>query len=314
MADTFATQTALKSPSGADLNLYYQPAASNHERGIIQINHGLAEHAARYARFAAFLAKRGFHVYAHDHRGHGYTRAADAPSGVFSAKNGVEQVLQDVAAVQEQAQKIHSSLPLIMFGHSMGGLITLNHALRHPQNIRAAAVWNANFSAGFLGRIAQAFLAYERMRLGSDAISNILPRLTFRDWAKKVKNGRTMFDWLSRDPAEVEKYVNDPLCGWDASVGMWESVFDMIFYGANDRNYTVDARSIPFHLVGGGQDPATDNGRAVTDLAKRMRRLGFADVTGRIYEDTRHESLNEINRDGIMEDFSAWANRILTPS
>lgn len=312
MADTFATQTALKSPSGAELNLYYQPAANNHECGIIHINHGLAEHAARYARFASFLAKRGFHVYAHDHRGHGYTRASDAPSGVFGSKNGTELVLKDVSAVHEQVLNIHSSLPLIMFGHSMGGLITLNYVLRHPERIRAAAVWNANFSAGLVGRVAQGLLAYERMRLGSDAVSNILPTLTFRAWAKKVKNNKTMFDWLSRDPVEVEKYIRDPLCGWDASVGMWDCLFDLIFFGANDRNYPVEARSIPFHLVGGGQDPATDNGRAVTDLAKRMRRLGFADVTGRIYEDTRHESLNEINRDGIMEDFSAWANRVLT--
>ena len=311
MAERFATQTALKSPTGAELNLYYQPAAAGKERGIVQINHGLAEHAARYARFAAFLARQGFHVYAHDHRGHGFTKAPGAPSGVFAPSNGAELVLHDVSAVHHQILRIHSSLPVILFGHSMGGLITLNYVLKHPDNIHAAAVWNANFSAGVIGRIAKLILAYERMRLGSDAASNMLPRLTFRDWAKKVSDGRTMFDWLSRDPIEVDLYVDDPLCGWDASVGMWEDVFELIFYGANDRNFPEESRSIPFNLVGGGADPATDRGRAVADLARRMRKMGFADVTEKIYEETRHESLNEINREQVMQDFSVWANRVI---
>ena len=307
---TFATQTALRSPTGAELNLYYQRAATNNERGVLQINHGLAEHAARYARFAAFMAKQGFHVYAHDHRGHGFTKAPGAPSGVFGSENGTELVLQDVAAVHQQIQTIHAGMPIIMFGHSMGGLIALNYVLRYPQNIRAAAVWNANFSAGLLGRVAKGILGYERMRLGSDAVSNALPALTFRSWAAKIKDKRTSFDWLSRDPAEVDKYVNDPLCGWDASVGMWASVFELVFFGADDRNFSEESRSIPFHLVGGQHDPATNGGKAVTDLANRMRRLGY-DVTDRVYDQTRHESLNETNRDDIMKDFADWANQVV---
>lgn len=308
----FPETFSLESPTGASLNVNYQPATAD-ETAVLQINHGLAEHSARYARFAAFLAERGFHAYAHDHRGHGYTTAPDAALGIFAEDNGVDKVIVDVEAIHDLIAERHAGLPVIEFGHSMGGLITLNHVLRHPDRVTAAAVWNANFSAGILGQIAKGLLAWERMRLGSDVPSRIIPKLTFDAWAKKFKPQRTRFDWLSRDEMEVDKYVTDPLCGWDASVSMWRDVFDLIFYGASNANFRSVPKTMPFHLVGGEHDPATDGGKSVTVLAKRMRAMGFEDVTGRVYGDTRHESLNEVNRDGIMEDFSAWAHRVLHP-
>lgn len=308
----FPRNFRLESPTGASLNVHHAPATGK-QRAILQINHGLAEHSARYARFAGFMAARGFDVYAHDHRGHGATTAPDAPPRMFARADGAEKVIVDIGAIHNLIAERHPDLPVIIFGHSMGGLLALNYVLRHPAGVRAAAIWNANFSAGLPGRAAQALLAWERMRLGSDVPSRILPKMTFGAWNKSIKNARTDFDWLSRDPAEVDKYIADPLCGWDATVSMWIDVFDLIFFGANDSNFTGVPKSMPFFLVGGEGDPSTNGGRAVTALAKRMRKMGFSDVTGRIYGDTRHESLNEINRDGIMEDFSAWTHRVLHP-
>ncbi|WP_018428633.1 alpha/beta hydrolase [Hoeflea sp. 108] len=305
----FDIVTPLASPTGAELNLYirHSPVPA---RAAIQINHGLAEHAARYARFADFLAGHGYHVYAHDHRGHGSTRAPDAPTGRFAGKDGVDKVLGDVLAVHDRIAADHPGLPVIIFGHSMGGLIALNFVLRHSDRVAAAAIWNANFSAGILGRLAQAILAFERFRLGSDVPSRILPKLTFGDWAKKIADRRTDFDWLSRDPAEVDTYVADPLCGWDASVSMWIDVFELVFAGADDRNFAGVRKDLPFNLAGGQRDPATDGGKAVEALAARMRRMGFSNLVSRIYAETRHESLNEVNRDMIMADLARWLDAL----
>ena len=118
---------------------------------------------------------------------------------------------------------------------------------------------------------------------------------------------RTPFDWLSRDPEEVAKYIADPLCGWDASVSLWQDVFRFVFHGANDSNFSTVRRAMPFNLVGGEKDPATDGGKAVEALATRMRRMGFSNLVSKVYAETRHESLNEVNRNIIMEDFAAWA-------
>ncbi|HTV67297.1 MAG TPA: alpha/beta hydrolase [Rhizobiaceae bacterium] len=306
----FDHQRRLGSPTGAEINFYTKLTAGQ-PRGVIQINHGLAEHAERYGRFADAMAAHGFHTFAHDHRGHGHTRAPDAPPRMFARESGVDKVLADIGAVHSLIATEHPGLPVILFGHSMGGLIGLNYVLRHPERIHAAAIWNANFSAGLPGRAAQAVLAWERFRLGSDVPSRILPKMTFGDWSKKIANRRTDFDWLSRDPAEVDKYIADPLCGWDASVSMWQDVFRFVFLGADDGNFAKVPKDLPFNLIGGERDPATSGGKAVTALEKRMKTMGFSRVNARVYPETRHESLNEVNRNAITEDFAAWASQVV---
>ena len=306
----FDSRKTILSSSGAEVNLYVMEAEGP-ARGVVQVNHGLAEHAARYARFARALAGRGFATYAHDHRGHGYTKAPDAPRGSFGAGRTAGKVIADVAAVHDVIARERPRLPVIAFGHSMGSLVTMNFVLKHSDRIAGAAIWNGNFSAGLLGRVAQAVLAWERFRLGSDVPSRILPRLTFDAWAKQVSDGRTPFDWLSRDHAEVDKYVADPLCGWNPSVGMWQSIFEFVFAGADDRNFAGIRRDLPVNLVGGGSDPESDFGKTVAQLAGRMERMGFSNLVSTIYPDTRHESLNELNRDLITEDFVRWAEGVV---
>lgn len=302
---SFDPPTRISSPTGATLRLFRREAEGA-LRGVVQVNHGLAEHALRYERFADFLAGEGFATYAHDHRGHGGTRAPDAPRGSFG-RNGAAQVLADVAAVHERIADEQPGAPVIVFGHSMGGLIALNFAMRFPRKAAGVAIWNANFVAGPANLAARAVLAWERFRLGSDVPSRLLPRLTFQAWGAAVPGAQTAFDWLSRDEAEVAKYMRDPLCGWDASVGMWRDVFELARRGADDRGLAGVPRGMPFHLVGGGADPATEGGEAVTRLATRLRRNGFSNLRTTIYAETRHESLNELNRDIIMRDFAAWA-------
>jgi alpha-beta hydrolase superfamily lysophospholipase len=296
------------SPTGAVLSQTVT-MADGKPVGVVQVNHGMAEHSARYDRFADALAAAGFHVYVHDHRGHGRTKAVDAVPGRFAASDGVEKLLADIDAIHDQIAVEQPGLPLIIFGHSMGGIVALNSVLRRSSHLAGAAIWNANFSPGLLGRVGQAILAWEKFRLGSDVPSRILPKLTFQDWAKKIPNHRTSADWLSRDPTEVDKYVADPLCGWDASVSMWQDVFKMVFTGGDDRSFASVRRDLPFHLAGGGADPSTVNGKAVEELAARMRNMGFSNLVSKVWPETRHESLNDINRDEVTADFIGWAKR-----
>lgn len=305
----FDTQRQLDSSSGARLNLYSTIPAN--PVAAIQINHGLAEHAARYARFASVLHAHGFATYAHDHRGHGATKADNAPLGSFGATHAADKVLADVGAVHDLIVTELPGVPVILFGHSMGALIGMNFVLKQSPRLAGAAIWNGNFSAGLLGRAAQAILAWERFRLGSDVPSRLLPKLTFDAWSRKTTDGRTAFDWLSRDTNEVDAYVADPLCGWNASVGMWTTVFDLIFSGADDRNFTAIRRDLPLNIAGGAQDPATDDGKATAHLARRLQAMGFSNLVSTVYPDTRHESLNELNRDIIMQDFIVWARRVV---
>ncbi len=297
------------SPTGATLALRNLKASAP-EKGIVLVSHGLAEHAARYERLAVFMGGRGFHVYAHDHRGHGQTKAPDAPLGRFAARDGVAKVLSDLVAIRDLAAREHPGLPLILLGHSMGGLIALNAVEAMPALFDGLAVWNSNFNPGIAGRGGQAILAVEKMLKGSDVPSGLLPQLTFGAWGKSITGRKTEFDWLSHDEAEVAKYIADPLCGFDASVSLWIDLFEMAYRGAKPAQLKRLPPSLPIHLVGGGQDPATNRARETRWLSAGMSAAGLKDVKTTIYPELRHETLNEVARDQAMSDFARWCERI----
>ncbi len=301
----FAETKRLKSPTGATLAYHHLPAATD-ARGVLLISHGLAEHSRRYEAFADAMAGQGFHVYVHDHRGHGETTAPDAPIGRFAQRNGVEQVITDVLAMRELAASTHPGLPIILFGHSMGGLISLNAAVTHQDKFDAVTVWNSNFNPGLAGRAAQLILKTERMFKGSDVPSGPLPKLTFGTWGKSISNRRTDFDWLSRIPGQVDKYIADPLCGFDASVSLWLDLFELTFRAPQKAHLDRLRRDMPIHLVGGGKDPATDNAKAISWLAKHLKKAGFSRITTEIYPDMRHETLNEIGAEDAISRFADW--------
>jgi len=298
-------------PLSGGIELPFRQSLIAAPKAAVQICHGLAEHSARYTRFAIALNAAGYNMYAHDHRGHGANIGAYAPRGIFAQKDGYRVAIEDVLALNRHIHASHPGLPVVLFGHSMGGLIALNYTLIHSETVDAAAIWNANFNGGLENSAAMAILKIERMLKGSDVPSSILPKLTFRAWGNAIPNHRTAFDWLSRDPAEVEAYINDPLCGFDASVALWIDVFRMMKAGATDRNFANIRRDLPFNIVGGGEDPATDKAKATQKLAHRMRAMGFSNVTCTIYPDTRHESLNDLNRDEVTQNFLDWLAQAL---
>lgn len=309
----FIQKRWLESSTGATLAFHHMEAGTQ-DRGILLVCHGLAEHARRYERFATEMAARGYHVYAHDHRGHGETVAPNAPIGRFARHDGVDMVIKDTIAIRDLAASRHPGLPIILFGHSMGGLISLNTAVTAPRSFDATAVWNANFNPGIVGRAAQAILLAERMLKGSDVPSGLLPRLTFGAWGQSITDRRTEFDWLSRDPAEVDKYIDDPLCGFDCSVSLWLDVFALTFRAPQTKHLASLPRHMPFHIVGGGQDPATDNGKAVLWLSNHLKKRGFSHITTEIYQDMRHETLNEISAETAISQFADWCDQITTRS
>ncbi len=303
VAETF------ESPSGASLRLHVQEAEGQ-PLGVIQVHHGLAEHSARYARFAAYLAGRGFHVAAHDHRGHGQTTAEDAPRGVFGAPKGWNKVIEDALAVEDHLKARFPGLPLIVFGHSMGGVVAMNHAMERKGEISGLAVWNSNLAIGGRAGLMRAVLNIESLFKKPQSASTWLEGLTFKAWGKQVKGHRTDFDWLSRIPEEVDAYINDPECGWPASISLWRDLIEGTELGESENRLRAMRTDLAIHLAAGGEDPATDKGQAAKVLASRLYNARFSDVTMRRDPQARHETLNDIGYETAQSDFADWAERV----
>ena len=300
----------IDSPSGARLALRVMQARGE-ARGIVMIHHGMAEHAGRYARFAEHLAARGFHVAAHDHRGHGLTTAPDAPRGVFAGRDGWDRVMEDAAFVRGHLSDRFGGLPVIVFGHSMGGVIAMNQAMDEHAELAGVAVWNANLALGGLIPLMRLLLTLEGLGKSKDAPSAWMDALTFSAWGRKVKDARTKFGWLSRLPAEVDRYVDDPACGFRPSISLWRDFTLGVERGEAADRLELMGRDLPVFLAAGGDDPATDGGKAVKTLSARLYNARFSRVTMREDPGGRHETLNDIGYPEAMDDFTVWAERII---
>ena len=296
-----------QSSTGAKINLY-SLLPMGEVRAVIHIAHGMAEHAIRYSRFASELTAAGYAVFAHDYRGHGFTKADGAPQGVFAKSEGFSLVLEDQNKIINLIKQRLPDKPIICFGHSLGSIINLNFALKYPNQANALACWNSGIETGLLTQVSRKILALEALIRDSNSPSLIAWKLSFGAWNAEFKPNRTEFDWLSQDEKEVDLYVEDPLCGFDVSISMWRDILDGVFYAGNKKNLKNLPKELPVHIIGGAQDPCTNNGRDMEKLAIKLRNIGLSDVTFKILERTRHESLNEINRDHTTEQFINWLN------
>jgi len=293
------------SSTGAKLNLYSLLPIKD-TKAIIHIAHGMVEHANRYSRFANELCKSGYAVYSHDIRGHGQTEAKDAPQGVLAKSNGFQVILKDQNDVMKLIKERHPNKLIVCFGHSLGSIINLNFAIRYPEMVNGLACWNSGIETGILPRASRIILSIESFFRDPNLPSLIAWKLSFGAWNAKFKPNRTDFDWLSQDKNEVDLYVKDPLCGFEASISMWRDILDGVFFAGNKKNLRKLEKKLPVHIVGGSSDPCTNNGKDMKQLANKLKNNGLTEVKCIILEDTRHESLNEINRDFTTKEFINW--------
>ena len=272
--------------------------------GVIQIFHGLGEHHRRYERFAALAAARGLAVVAHDHRGHG-PKAEDL--GHFADKGGWQLLTDDGLLVNNMIGDRYSGVPIVLLGHSMGSYVAQHFSMQHDYRLTAlilsASTWPMK-SKLFPGQL---IAKIEALRLGVRGKSRLLDKLGFGDFNKPFLPARTELDWLSRDNAEVDAYINDPLCGGPYSCGLWLAVLGGLRTIASDHALKRIRSELPILLTGGSDDPVGGQ-KGITDLAMHYARSGHNNLLAKIYPTGRHEMFNEINRDEFSADVLDWVD------
>ncbi|MBL8917327.1 MAG: alpha/beta hydrolase [Myxococcaceae bacterium] len=273
-------------------------------RAAMLVVHGLAEHSARYVRVAEALTTKHVAVYALDLRGHGQTAGPDA-LGFFDG--GLGRVVQDLEELIAFVKREHAGLPFVLFGHSMGSFFAQELMIGRGAELDAVVLSGSTGKPNALAVVGQYLARFERWRLGERGRSALLKALGFDGFNKPFKaSGPTNFEWLSRDRAEVDKYVADPLCGFEASTQLWTELLELLTGIAQPERQARIPKSLPVYVFAGADDPASDRTKSLTQLLGAYRAAGLSDVTHRFYEGARHEALNETNREQVTADLLAW--------
>lgn len=272
---------------------------------ILQVLHGLGEHAARYRRLADSAAAKGLALVVHNHRGHG--QQADR-RGHFADENGWQKLVEDVLAVNEFATGRFPDLPVVLLGHSMGSFIAQSFAMHHGARLRglilSGSTWPSRLQVipgWLLSRVIS-------LRAGHTGVSALLDKMGFGDFNRNFEPARTEFDWLSRDEAEVDKYVADPLCGGPYTVGLWLDFLSGLIEISSDHALSRIPADLPI-LIMGGQDDPVGGEDGMSNLAMHYAQSHHQRLTVRIYPEGRHEMFNETNRKEVTADLLDWIRR-----
>lgn len=275
--------------------------------GVVQITHGVAEHIDRYERFARFLAAKGFAVVGNDHLGHGKSIASPDCLGYFADTDGWMKIVDDVEQLRVMTARKYPGLPYFLFGHSMGSFVARTWLCRYSYCPVNGVILSGTGQNPYPVIFAGAMLCdAEIVRIGPRAYSELVDKTAFGAYNKGFEPSRTAFDWLSRDCAEVDKCVADPLCGFPCSVGLYRDMMFGLKYISERPNLRKMNPDMPIYLMSGDKDPVGANGEGVAKVYAMLLRSGVKDVTYRFYPEGRHEMLNEINRDEVMKEIAAW--------
>jgi alpha-beta hydrolase superfamily lysophospholipase len=294
--------------SGADdtpIHLYrWLPEEGRSNGHAVQIVHGLGEHAARYRRLAEPLTAEGYLVLAHDQRGHGRTSTGGLP-GHFADEDGWRKVLDDVDRVRQEARRLCPDGRLTLLGHSMGSYVAQAYMLRHPADVDQLVLSGSTFASRGQLRLFRFIAAVERLRQGARGRSALLEKLSFGAFNKEFRPNRTEFDWLSRDAAEVDRYITDPLCGGRSTNQLWRDLTGGLMEISSVPALRHLPAGLPLYILGGEKDPV-GGAKGLTRLFEAYREAGLVRARLKLYPEGRHEMFNETNRDEVIADLIAW--------
>lgn len=282
-------------------------------RAIVQIAHGMAESASRYERLAEVLTKRGYAVYANDHLGHGRTAGSPEAVGLFG-KDSFHRMVQYMGQITEQIRKRYQEhLPLFVMGHSMGSFLTQHYmgsyAAQHENQVQGIILSGSNGKEGAALQAGILLARAEAAIRGDHHRSKLLTALSFGAYNKKFAPNRTAFDWLSRDAAEVDAYVEDSYCGVTFTSGFFRDFFRGLREIHSPAHLQRVPKELPLYIFSGEEDPVGGHGKGVRALIRMYQELGMRDVSSKLYPGGRHEMLNELNREEVMADLAAWLDR-----
>ncbi len=301
-----ASTLTLDAPDGVSLFCYrWLPERS--PQAVVQIAHGWAEHAGRYARVAEALCRAGYAVYADDHRGHGRTATTPADLGFFADSDAWTTCVQDLWQLNQRISAYHPRTPIVILGHSLGSFMVQQFICDHGDAVVGAVLSGSNGKPPATAPLGLQVAQLERLRVGAHGKSPLLQRLFFGAFNKPFRPARTAFDWLSRDPAEVDKYIADPLCGFDSQVQLFIDILRGLPALSKSSEQTRIPKTLPIYIFRGSRDPVGAN---IDQLLAAYRAAGLQNVTYQLYPDGRHETLNEINRDEVTRDLIAWLDGV----
>ena len=273
--------------------------------GVLQIVHGMAEYIDRYDNFAKYMTEHGFNVIGHDHLGHGHSVSDERDYGFFAEENGDKIIIEDMHSVTQYAREKWEELPNFILGHSMGSFCLRQYLTKYSNDVFGAIIMGTGWIPSAAALLGKTIATNTCKSKGSHTVNPLLIKLTLEPYNKPFAPARTNCEWLSRDEKQVDLYVNDKLCGFDFTAGAYKDFFTVLEKIAKNRQLIGMRKSLPILITSGSVDPVGGK-KACEKLNAQYKRCGIDDVTLKLWENDRHEILNELDKSDVYDYICTW--------
>lgn len=272
-------------------------------KAILQISHGMVEFIDRYDRFANFLTGYGFLVVGNDHLGHGESVIDDSKHGYFGS-NGNECVIEDMHTLHAMTSVRYPDVPYFMLGHSMGSFLVRQYIEMYGSSLAGAIIMGTGYQSNATLKMVEGLCIALAQTHGWEYRSPLLYKMALGSYNKAFEPARTRNDWLTKDETIVDIYNGHPWNNFRFTLNGYYHMFKGIEY-ANTHVNDVPIY-LPILFVSGKDDPVGNFGLGVKKVYDSFKKAGIDDVSLRLYENDRHELLNETNHDQIDFDLLEW--------
>lgn len=296
---------------GQNLHCIKWEPADGKIKAVLQIVHGMVEYVERYNEFASYLASNGYAVIGHDHLGHGKSAASQEELGYFAEKDGSGHVIGDMYRLTCEAKKLWTGVPVFILGHSMGSFFTRKYLTRYSRKVDGAIIMGTGFMGLPIVSAGKLLAGVICKVKGSRYRSRLLYKMTLGGNNKRIKELRTENDWLSKNEESVDAYNKDPFCTFIFTAGAYKDFFTILVDLARKKDFDRMNRELPIFLVSGEEDPVGNYGKGVEACYNQFKKLGFSDVSMKLYPGDRHEILNELDRSLVFDDIKEWLDKAI---
>lgn len=273
-------------------------------KGLVQLIHGMGEHGKRYENFARFLNQQGYLVFASDHRGHGET--AQGIENIGKIKRDEFRKMKDDEIELSEMMKKQYHLPLYLIAHSFGSFIAQRYII-HRSDLPAKVILIGSGSASrwqtIPGSVVTGLVTYLK---GDYYRSYLVEKMVLGDFNRRISNPKTIYDWINSDEVELEKYIQDPYCGAEFSVGYYHALATGLSQMYTQRSLRKIRKDLPIYIIAGTEDPVGVYGKALERLIRLYKRVGLVNVTSKFFLQMRHEILNEKHKERVYADIQQY--------
>ncbi|MBQ6996123.1 MAG: alpha/beta hydrolase [Lachnospiraceae bacterium] len=275
-------------------------------KAVLQISHGMIEMIMRYDHFARFLNTKGILVIGNDHLGHGETAGCDEDLGYFCPKNMSETVVKDLHSVTEYAKKEYPDVPYFLLGHSMGSFMARRYLMTYGKELTGAVIVGTGAQKKqdlLMGKIVSSFI---QLFKGARHRSMFMKNASFGSFNERFKRDAHSCAWLTRDEKVWEFCANHKYCNFAFTINGYKTLFDVLSFIQKRENIAKIPKKLPIFMVAGSDDPVGDYGVDVQKIYEIYKQTGIEDICIKLYENDRHEILNELDKDVVYRDIYNW--------